>query len=422
MEITKQAIAEIASIINEDPDNISALDPRWVKLMKEGVIVEVHVSRWRGKTSLSLDDIGVPTNGEQALYDSLLTLGTKNLMPLEDIKRLHSLENRARQAPLKHGIRTHYGAFIPAEAYPDFKNEIEEIRAEYEAARDDLCARYPVWTAQLVDQYAEAARVAFRRRHALRNLDHDYRHLPEDEFVDAFVERIKLEIPVAEAIRDSFSLDYDLSYIPLPSLLAEDAALAAQSEAVKARADAEIAAARAQSEAEELKARMTIRMHEDVLFKTRQDLDRLALGFVRDVAYEVRSIIFDATEAALKTTEKNGYIHARTVTQLQNVIARIERINVLEDADANRMIDVLREIVNAPANERSAEQVMDNLRAMSAVTRASLSRLADPNRIGLDAPSAPSVRSLESARQRLNLPSAAPALERSNTNRRLLAA
>lgn len=52
--------ASIAGLIGEDKDEVAAIDPQWLRMMQEGVVVELHIKRWRATARLTWDDLGLP--------------------------------------------------------------------------------------------------------------------------------------------------------------------------------------------------------------------------------------------------------------------------------------------------------------------------------------------------------------------------
>lgn len=48
---------KLAQILGQD---VKLVEPRWLSLMRQGVVVELHIRRWRAKSRLTLDDLGLP--------------------------------------------------------------------------------------------------------------------------------------------------------------------------------------------------------------------------------------------------------------------------------------------------------------------------------------------------------------------------
>lgn len=400
MTTTNAAIQELATAIGEDPAAIRHGFADWTSLMRQGLIVSLHLRRWRGRTTLDLDDIGVPVNGEQELYAKLLELGQKLLMPKNMLKELDSIDSGARKCVERHGYTTYWGTFIPFTSYQEWKDENQKYQERYYAVRDRLVDNYDSIVDALLDDYAEAARIAYKRRTKLQpGQDFDYRITGEDQFVELFMQRIRQLIPSADQIFDSFAYEVDLTYIPLPSLLAADEEQAdlIRSEVIKNRV--------AIDAAREREAMMTA-MHRDVVEEARRQKFQLVNGFLTDIVKQLRSLIYDAVTQIGDATRRNGFLHPRSVVQLNTLIQRVESLNFFGDPDSDRMIAELRRIANQNADDRSPEEIQSILRQIALVTRQSLLTLGDTPRQArsLDVPDVPTVDQVRSARQALGLP------------------
>lgn len=358
-------IKEIAQALGEDPTAIRTDNPKWVELLQEGVIVKVTLRRWRGKARLELDgDLGIPVNGEGELYKALLDIGSKLLLPRGIQKDLDSIDSAARQNVERYGFKTHWGTFVPATAYADWKASDAEYQTRYFAVRDQIVAFYDDIMARQLDEYAEAARVAYKRRNRLQpGQDLDYRYLPQDKFVEDYMARLKLLIPTKEQIAASFAYEVELAYIPLPSLLAADTERAA-----------EIVVS---SEVERRKLQAMEAMNREVIEQAKAQKELLVDGFLADITRQLRAMIYDAVTAVSDATAKNGYLHPRSAVQLQNLVAQVERLNFIGDRDADAMVERLRGLASKAAADRDPAEIQAALRDVQIVTRASLAALGD---------------------------------------------
>lgn len=386
-------IREIAQALGEDPAAIRTDNPKWVELLQEGVIVKVTLRRWRGKARLELDgDLGVPVNGEGQLYKDLLDIGSKLLLPRSIQKELDSIDSAARQNVERFGFKTHWGTFIPATAYADWKASDAEYQDKYFAIRDQIVVFYDEIIAGQLDEYAEAARVAFKRRNRLQpGQDLDYRYLPQDRFVEDYMARLRLLIPTKEQIAASFAYEVELAYIPLPSLLAADTERAA-----------EIAVS---SEVERRKLAALEAMNREVIEQAKAQKELLVDGFLADITRQLRAMIYDAVTAVSDATAKNGYLHPRSMVQLQNLVEQVGRLNFIGDRDADAMVERLRSLTSKASADRDPAEIQQALRDVQIVTRASLAALGDGPRSNRSAalPEAVPTEELTRARRALAL-------------------
>lgn len=369
---SKKALAEL---LNVSPDALKTAPPEWLELLSQGVIVKVHMSRWRARTSLDFTDLGLHLNGEARLYGDLISLGSKLLLDRATEKALVSIESQARQTPSKHGFTTTFGAFVPATAFAGFMESMNELKARWFAKADEIANDYDRVVMPHVDKFADTARIAYKRANRLQaGQDVDYRYLPEDQYVDRFMNRIRSLIPNAEQIRESFSFDLELSYIPLPSMLAAD-----EAQADRIRLDA--IRNRDALDTERQKAAALKMMNQQVLEQARMDKERLVTGFIADIAAQLRALTFEALSDVQKSLNRNGKLHSRSIVQVRNLIDQLTRLNFVNDADIERVIDQLRTIADTPADSRDIGQVQDVIRELRAATRQQLVLLGQERRV-----------------------------------------
>ena len=155
---------ELARILNVD--GIKTGNPKWLALMREGVVVKLHVRRWRAKSRLDLTDLGLPSETDDLIGD-LLNLGDKRLLPKDLGSRLEAIESAGRKALERNGYSTFWGTFVPATNFEAWKAENDTHKQRYLDARNELRDSYTDIVAQLTDAYRGAARAAFRRAKAL---------------------------------------------------------------------------------------------------------------------------------------------------------------------------------------------------------------------------------------------------------------
>src|SRR5512139_645960 len=157
----KQELARILGAAN-----IRTEAPRWLSLMREGVVVKLHVRRWRAKCRLDADDLGLPKEADDLIGD-LLELGDKRLLPLDLARQLEAIESAGRKALERNGYATYWGVFVPATNFAQWQAENETHKRRYFEAREQIVAEYDTILAQLTDAYRGAARAAFRRARTL---------------------------------------------------------------------------------------------------------------------------------------------------------------------------------------------------------------------------------------------------------------
>ena len=395
LERQKNELARILNVVG-GTDSIKTGNPKWLALMREGVVVKLHVRRWRAKSRLDLNDLGLPSEADDLIGD-LLNLGDKRLLPKGLAARLEAIESAGRKALERNGFATFWGTFIPATNFEAWQAENDTHKQRYLAARNELRDSYNDIVAQLTDAYRGAARAAFRRAKALdrgmgqpmTRLEAQRHLLDEDQFVNLFVRRITRQIPTENQIYDSFGWEEEFTYIPLPSLLAEDAA-----EKDRIQAERATERQREQLERDDLWRTITIRdeadrarrdalarMNAEVTAEARQKKQQMIDGFLADLVKQLRAMIYEATTDILATMQKNqGKLHPRSVVQLRNLIDQVGQMNFFGDTETDAMIRRVRDVFDKRPDARNAADLQIALRDVAIITRASLLDLGEQPR------------------------------------------
>ena len=414
----------LAKALGENPNSITATNPRWLQLMREGVLVRLHIGRWRARTSLRWRDLGIkPGRGEeeQVLHE-LLELGHKFLLPRDDVRELDSIDSSARKWLEKNAFRTYWGFFVPVTTYADWKAKNEEFRRRYLEVRDRMAANYDETVARVLAKYHVAARAAYRRLRALH--PETMQEVGETGFAARFVDEVSRHIPSRQDFYDSFYFDTELEYVPLPSLLAEEQAEArrirAEARAEQEQRETQLHLKREHAWAEEEKIRAEVsaarsaaawkeqlmrEMHREVVEQARRRKEQVVDSFLRDVVAQLRTLVYEVVTDVLASLRKNGRLHPRSVVQLRNLVERVERLNFAGDTDLDAMIAGVRVELDVAAKERSVREIETALQDIAIVTRSTLIGLGERPRSArtLGVPDEPAPALVRTARGRLGL-------------------
>lgn len=388
----EERIAELARILGEPAEAIQPTNPRWLQLLQEGVVIHLTLRRWRARTTLDLEkDLGLPVRGEEAEeLRELLDIGRKFLLPRRLVAALDSVDSAARQNLRRFGYDTFWGVFVPVTAYAAWKEADAKFQRRYYELRDEIAAFYDQVVGEHLAQFEEAARRAWRRFHELHGApegESDFA-LREEEFVSRYVGRLRALIPPAEEVHASFAYEVHLHYVPLPSILAEDVRAAAwivasrkaQEMVERAKRDADTYWRSTEQAVDAWRKTQMEIVRQDVLAAAQAEKARLIDGFLADVARQLRGLVYDTVVSAYDTTVRNGRLHPRTVVQLRNLIAEVERLNFFGDQEVDRMIEKIRNLLGPAPDERSTAEVEDALRNVALVLKASLLALGDAQR------------------------------------------
>ena len=110
-------------------------------LTREGVLIKVSVSYWRGCKKLRPEDIGLE---RKDLSDRLISLGHKRLLPKDTLANLAVIEGRAHALveantfPFLNGL----GHFLPNAKLGEVTGKLEEMQREFWAAKDEFLEKY----------------------------------------------------------------------------------------------------------------------------------------------------------------------------------------------------------------------------------------------------------------------------------------
>ena len=380
----------IATLLGEDEKKIRTLSVDWLTLMKEGVIVEVHFHRWRGKGVLSLDDLGIKADDEeQRTLDDLVSLGEKKLMPPEVIRKLSSIDSSGRQWLERCSFGTKWGRFVPATKYAEWKAKNEELQTQYFETAAEYIRNFETHKSGLIQQYRVTAGAAYKR---LKALDPQaLKGISEPVFVQKFMDGIVAMIPSKEKIEASFGYEVDLSYIPLPSLIAEDEERAAN--------------VRSRSNRTAEQVRQLDRLNAEVLEKARKDKTELVDGFIADLTRQLRGLVYNATTDVLASIQNNKQLHPRSVIQLRNLVETVKGMNFFGDRETDVMLARVQSAISTKVDDRSIEAIEQSLREIATVTRASLIALGDEPRSAraLGVANVPAENVVRTARRSLGL-------------------
>jgi hypothetical protein len=421
--MTERERERLAAMFGDD--NIRQLEARWFKFMREGVIVEIHIRRWRAHVALSFADLGVPIKAQ----NELVRLGDKYLFPARFRKASDSLDAAARGYLAGHTSRTHWGQFLPAPDYAEVMAQLKEYQARYLDLARDINACYDDAVNETLAAYRdEAHRIYKRLKRLTTERDERLALAAEAQFVDEFVERIRALIPSKRDIVDSFGFEIELGYVPLPSLLSEDEA---QADRVRARREAERRREQSAQELRDIKheqkrraKRMSMGIQEAALLKREEMLaemnrevvetakkqkQQLIDGFMRDIASGTRQLFYKAITDVLGAIKRNRKIHPRSVVQLKNVVEQLSgSAEWCSDNDIKRMRSVVQaQLTKISTGKHDVAEIQAVLEDIAVVVRSQLldmgatPRSSGKTKLGVEGRGATAEINVRQARERL---------------------
>ena len=298
---------EIAHLVGIDPRALRDLKASLVDaLVRKGVLVTLHIGRWRARHKLDPEDLGLDPRTSDAIFRSI-ELGHKLLLPRATLEQLCRLESKGRANLARHSLDTRIGSFVPADGFPKFRETHEQLKAQYLALRDHLAEMAPALKAEASERFAQAAREIYPRVAA---------EIGRDEFVERYVDRALAGWPDAQEMHRSFRFDYEVSYVPLSSELASEQARQAEIQ-------------------QDVALRTELQRH--VAERRRREIDDFLTGIVG----QLRGLVYETVTAAIRSLERHGRPLPATIVSLRHLIDRVRALNVYGDVDIDSQISQL---------------------------------------------------------------------------------
>jgi len=288
-------------------------------LTREGVLIKVSVSFWRGHKKLRAEDIGLESKN---VSDRLISLGHKRLLPKESLQELALIEGRAHALieantfPFLNGL----GHFIPNTKLEEVKGKLDELEGEFWGAKK-----------RFLEKYASLRQAASK----------EWRKMAEKlvKDPDQLVATIEASFPFPTKMDRFYGFDINLFQIALPKHMAAELVTASEVQAV-------------------IEARQ--KAAQEAGQKIRKDVE----GFVADCVASLREQTAQLCEDMLSSI--NGCetgVHQKTLNRLVRFIEQFKSMNFAND----RVMEQQLEAVKKELLSKTAEEYRD-----SAVARARL--------------------------------------------------
>ncbi len=351
----------------------------WRKRMKEGWLVTLTIKRWRARTKLTLNEIGIypTTSEERAAYEQLLTLGSKLLLPVQTIRDLEAIERGARIHLGEHSFNTPFGTFIPYTSYKIWQKGNEDFKARFFAKRDEIVAEYETLVEQVMTEYEQIARRSYQ---LLRNQAPELAEMfpTEEAFLTHYREEvIGRNLKSAREIADSFVYEETFSRVSLLSSLSRE------TEEVSAEeVDETVSAKSAEIEAAQARKRQLEEMNREIVQKTREQKSAMVDSFLTSIVAQLRTLTYDAVTSVLASIKNQEHLRGRSVQQLQHLIKQLEGLNFYGDQDIDTILTLLHGIIKRPAKERNLAEITQHLRSVATLTRGTILALGEQPREG----------------------------------------
>ncbi len=374
----------------------------WRRLIEDGALVRVHIAGtsmfW---AQLTYEDLGIHVE-DHTIREKLatwMTLGKKRLLPEAYMKSLARIESGARYALKERSFRTELGAFVPATAYIAWRDTTQALRDQYLALRDEIIANHTLLTRQVLGEYEAIASDTYQR---LQQAQPGLLTENRAAFMTNYAQRISAQIPSPDHIREKFDFKY---------LLIDGLSQVGGTHTEQAREPAETLSTTIDAARNEVQQREWQRsiLEHDLRLHAQERVNAVLEDFLTTVVSQLRSFTYEAACDVLSTLQRrsNESISPRSIVQLNNLLSQVRSLNFYGDADIDRMMTQIEQIVQQTPADRQASvaDIQRTLHAIATVTRSTLLDLDEELRSARDIgiPDFPTDSSVRQARAEIGL-------------------
>lgn len=372
-------------------------DP-WTRIL-DGFVVRVHITMWPGKVRLHADDFGLDAEAYAEL-NGKVRWGTLDLRPDDIGPVFDSLATRARALPHTWGVRVHWGLFVPHTAIDRFRAAWQELEAQWHAAVAAWVDHYDACRAAAVNRAAIFARQAWNVAHRVKgDRLNATQYAQQDAFVDRLVPRLLADYPTPDEIRRRFTMQYELAFIPTPTLQAEQAAYVAEVTAAHLhrleamRREAELRAAEdelrkarllAEIDAEHMKQQEKLRIvqafAEETKRKLRDEQQRLLAEFYRSYAVEIRQRLHESLMLLIEGV-RAGRIKPQATRSLRVVLDEIRHLVLDDDAEIRHMSERLQTLIGQAGDPIDAQRIRREIESFGVLLQTEILALGEAPRL-----------------------------------------
>ena len=177
-----------------------------------GILVDINVNKWSAEKQLTAEDLGIP---KDKIPDSF-KLGKKPLLPPDRIAKFECLDGKARKLLIDMSYEYNIGPhcrFLPKKNILEFETKFQAIKDDYAKLVEDLITNWDMYKFAQRSEFIKAAKAAYVRLQAIGGFD-----VPEDKYINDFIERIENLYPIKEEIRSKYQMSHVFWQMELPDL------------------------------------------------------------------------------------------------------------------------------------------------------------------------------------------------------------
>ena len=277
-------------------------------LTREGVLIKVSVSYWRGHKKLKAEDLGLE---QKNVSERLISLGHKRLLPKEALSELALIEGRAHALieqntfPFLNGL----GHFLPNSKLDEATAKLEELEAEFWKAKENFLNKYSSLRIKAAREWKTMAE-----------------KLVKDP--DRLVAAIEASFPFPQHMNRYYGFEKHLFQIALPKHLSAELVSASEQQAV-------------------IEARQ--KAAQQAAMKIRTDVE----VFVADCVSSLREQTAQLCDEMLKSINGSETgVHQKTLNRLVKFIDQFKSMNFVNDTTMEQQLEnVKKELLSKTAEE-----------------------------------------------------------------------
>lgn len=325
---------------------IKKVNIKWaLDLMREGTIVNLRMSRWRGTSSINPEDLGIKFKNQEVekFFEKYIKFGTEKIIPKDFERKIHAVEIKARKNIQKYSFKTMWGPFIPYQTFGLWEKENSKIREEYFEVAEELSTNYEGIKNIIKHEYRKLGEDVWDRLYPNQGE-------PTESFLNSFTNKIVNKMPTLSDLMSSFKYDTVFLQIPVPSIIQDDL-----NKAEDLRRNNEMKEA---MHIEGLKSKDKINQY--YVEKKTELID----NFLEDTLLYFRTYIGETCESVLSYMVNGNEIqeiNIGKINQIRKFIKKIEQLNFFDDKEISDLIFILNTEIQKITSKRNKYTIVSTL-------------------------------------------------------------
>jgi hypothetical protein len=350
--MTVATVDQVAKKLGVDASKIKQWKGAYVGMAAQmGVFVRDHIGRYRAETQLTEDDLGIKLTEKDKKW---IRLGAQKILPPEIVKRMDQAEGAGRSNVKKHALNLMMGEWIPVTAWKSYEKENEILKGEFFDLRDEIVKDYPKLMKKVEVFLFERAKKIYSQ----------LEQKPDDsvKWMESFVKRVIGRAKTAEEVKESFTWEMQLEWLPAPSTMADEKLKLEKIDVERKKIQSEQAKLQSEEKVrwavEQDKLKQMRQVNDLYIEQERKKREATAAErdkFVADVMKQLREALLGGASSVLTSMSRNsGKLLGANVKQLERTIERGRMLNFMNDGEIEAYYaEIEAELGKASTNRRT---------------------------------------------------------------------